>query len=385
MQFTTDAASNDDLYVQREIIRLCENGLPDQAEGYVTTTTTTANTTNDDDDDDDDATAPPPQVSTITMNHILAGYVRVGKTNDAMSLLERMESPEENGLASPNVASYNTCLVGLPPQPSQNLLRDMIKMGMVNVSSFHTVLSNWGRAGELNRAVNVLNQMAQYASKTDQPSLAPDRTTFTMVLSLFAKRGMAREASLLLERMEHLQPDRVALSAVITAWANSGDPQAAPQALKLLERMKLESQHDPKLQPDVVAYNAVLAAMANTHNQGPQAETLLRLMQKHSNLQPTVVSYATVLSAWKNSPLVPEAVDRAEALLFEMVYQDDICPPNTVCFATVLSAMAKRGMAERATQLLERSQELVRSQRIDKIQPNAFVYASLLEGTLVFS
>jgi len=348
--------------VLREVASLCRDGKPEIAEEKVQTLK---------------------NVSVDVMNQILGAYASASGSSDALKdLLYRMKSDES--LPSPNTGSYNILLSVLSPPEADKLLKAMIKNHTVDRWSFNTVMSSWAKSREANRAVSILNQMANHAEKTDNPALKPDMVSFSTVLTVFAQRGMAEEASLLLSRIQHLNPDKITLTSVILAWANSKRPDAPREALRVLEGMyrQYESERDFRIKPDTVAYNAVLAALANVENNGPKAEQLLRKMQ-HSedpDCAPSVVSYGTVLAAYKNSPACAEAVDRSESLLFELVYSDRKVGLNTVCFATVLSTMAKRGLAERAEALLERMIQLSNNGRVQDARPNSFVYASLMEG-----
>ena len=76
------------------------------------------------------------------------------------------------------------------------------------------------------------------------------------MINLSAKSGQAQEAAQWLEKMINggVEPDTVAYTAVVSAYAARGD---APGAVRWLRRMK-----DCNLEPDHIAYTAVIGSFA---------------------------------------------------------------------------------------------------------------------------
>jgi len=287
-------------------------------------------------------------------NQLLEAYANEKQVSQLLSLLRKLVDDPE--LPSPEEFSFNVCLSVLPPGQSFAILKGMVDQDIFSKTTFNTVISAYCKAKKIEKAVEVLTLMTERVA-----GMKPDKFSFTPIISALGKARRAPEANLMLDRMisRGVTPDVVTWTTVLHAWAVSNEAGAGQRALQLFNRM----QQDAKVQPDTAAYNAAILAWAKESNKGAEAEQLLRMM----STEPNIVTYTTCILAWKNSPNLPEAVERAGAL-YEDLRMSDITP-NAMMFSTLISLYARRGLADYAEDVL---------QHVEK--PNIIIYATVLEA-----
>ena len=288
-------------------------------------------------------------------NRILIAYA---DSNQQVELERVFRSLLDNpGWPFPDEVSYNVYLKAVPLDRAMVVLTQMMEQGIAKTASFNTLISAYCNQGRPNEATQVLEKLMK--SSEDHPDVKPDKMSFSPIIRILGKRGMPQQAEMLFDSMRArgIVPDMIAWSSVIHAWSDSKRTEALERVALLLQNMEMD------VVPDTAVYNSVMLALANAGNRGPDAEGLLSRM----TVEPNVITYSTCLLAWKNSPDLPEAVERGEALLQDM--QSRGLKPNVVVLSTLISLYAREGMAERAEEVLE---------QIEK--PNILTYTAVLNA-----
>lgn len=204
----------------------------------------------------------------------------------------------------------------------------------------------------IRRAEEILNIMEQ-SHKNEDASTTPDRFTFTLILSAWARVGLNYDKSIekceeYLTRMQRLhekglvkvKPDRITYNTVLNIIANSKAPNAGEKGLKILEKMDLLYEcGDKTVRPSTASYNAVIKAFSNDAlNDGAQRALMtLKKLENHAYLKPDIISYNTVLGAFAKCT---DAIS-AQVLLDDMErrYSKGFCvKPDTVSYNTVMYA-----------------------------------------------
>jgi pentatricopeptide repeat protein len=268
-----------------------------------------------------------------------------------------------------------------------------------NVVLYNIRLNTWARAGRVDRALEILQQMMKNQDSDDNnhhqnAPIRPDQTSFTTVLSAYAKPNnnpkAAHQAQVLLDKMQEwydagtsaAKPNAFSYTAVMKNWAMQGDGSRAEQVLQRLEEAYRKSS-DPDLKPDVLAYNTVLLGWVRAQRPD-QAERLLQTIYEKGEVLPNQTSFNTVLAAWAKVG----AVDEAEAILTTM---HDISREgdntldiraDVVSYNTVLDAWAKESKNrpdawKRSQAILHHMEDLYRAGDVH-VKPNATTWNTVM-------
>mmetsp|Transcript_16018 Transcript_16018/g.18426 ORF Transcript_16018/g.18426 Transcript_16018/m.18426 type:complete len:884 (+) Transcript_16018:111-2762(+) len=247
-----------------------------------------------------------------------------------------------------------------------------------NRISFTSVIGAITQSGEFyaaERAEKKLKEMMELYNKNGNPDLQPDTILFGSVINCWAKshqKGSAKRAEAILSlqydfygrhkhelsrendvtgttnlQLQRLRPNTVSINAVLNAWANSSEDEAAIRAESIFEWM-------------LAGYEA--------------GDEFMR---------PDTVSLTLAIHAWSQSRLVG-AADRAYLLLKKMLDGNEvIVRPNTKCFNAVIAAFARRGEAERAESILKLMLISNRENNRNKeqgIYPDTVSFNSVIDG-----
>lgn len=285
-------------------------------------------------------------------NQLLAAYANTGQVHKLLSLFQKLlDDPK---LPSPDEFSLNVCLKILPYDEAYSLLQKRAVQDLAKKTAFNTVIAASCKNKDHKIAIQLLEIMME-------KELEPNNFTITPIIELLGKVRKAPKAQLLFDRMidKGLVPDLIMWTVLLHCWATSKRREAAQKTMELLNKM--HQQFD--VEPDTVAYNAALLAFANDLNRGKQAEQLLRVM----TAPPNTVTYAICIKAWTNSPGSPEAVERSEALVREMLIGG--ISASAILWSNMISLYARRGLVEKAMNIIKHIE-----------QPNVIVYTTIMEA-----
>ena len=212
------------------------------------------------------------QPNLISYNTLLSAYAKCGESATCLRILGDM--PME-----PDVISYNACLHAIARSRSpdagekaEELLRSMSVVP--NTRSFATCIDAWAQNGEPDRAYAILAEMPE--------------------------------------------PNAVAYTAVIHAYARSHVVDKASRSLEILKEMK-----DANVQPNQMTYNNILNAMASSD---PQPDLVCRIRDVYSDMVSQGLvdhcSFGTVLKACSN--LLVKDADFASDVFHEAVKRGQV-------------------------------------------------------------
>jgi pentatricopeptide repeat protein len=125
--------------------------------------------------------------------------------------------------------------------------------------------------------------------------IAPDRLTFSSILSMCANQGLLFEGKRIQELFKNrgFQPDKVVGSALISLYGKCGSLTEAEDVFNSMPEQ------------DVVLWNSLITAFSQ-NGQGEYALELFRRMQR-KQIRPSSITFISVLSACSHVGLLDEA------------------------------------------------------------------------------
>ncbi|GKY95423.1 hypothetical protein MPSEU_000503800 [Mayamaea pseudoterrestris] len=203
--------------------------------------------------------------------------------------------------------------------------------------------------------------------------LSTTTTPFNRLLRAYVKSNEKQsvvKAQELLERMkysDHLPyPDTFTYDAVLFACTKSKHTKAPEIAEKVLKEMQsLANVHDSNVAPTLTSYHNIILAHANqsasVYGAAAAAEdwlmhlSNLSIQPENKHLRPTTQAFNHVLQAWATS-IENNGADRALQILELMInLKDAKTDPDSISFATVINAFARRNRPEEAELALKRA------------------------------
>ena len=233
-------------------------------------------------------------------------------------------------------------------------------------------------------------------NNTDSIPVLPDTASFNIVMRCILDAGgpkVAVECQKLVDQMKALSnsnaacsPDLDSYTLLTQAWARKSAAQAQT-VVETLERARQEGS--TSVVPNAQLYNTVLKAWSYSKqkNATKACQKALQNMEKlhqqdKERKLPTTLSYNIALNCLAKSGL-DRAHHDAISLLDRMqnLYKNDgrdDCQPDVVSYTTCIDAMAKRGDAEKAEELLNALEDAYRtSGHSSALQPNVRTYTSV--------
>lgn len=286
---------------------------------------------------------------------ILIAYANFNQPQQVVRAFESLL--QDRRLPSPNDACFNIYLNHAPLSRATMAFRSMRKLDIANIVSFNTMISVYCQHNRPDDALKILDELMKYSE--ENPNVQPDHLSYSPIINVFGRLKKPQQAENLFQAMRAhgIVPDLVAWSAILHAWADSRQSDASVHVMRLWEEM------DKDVSPDTAMFNSIILAFANDINRAPEAEDLLKRMPS----QPSVISYGICMLAWKNSPDLPDAVERAEALIEAMQQQG--VQPNVVVLTNLIAIYADRGMPDKAEEVLDQLE-----------YPNIITYTSVLNA-----
>jgi pentatricopeptide repeat protein len=231
----------------------------------------------------------------------------------------------------------------------------------------------YARSGKLDQAESVFNTFR-----------SPDAVKYRVLFKAYAMSNRADRATELFHRM--LQESRVApdvglFNSLISAWAESSQPDAVEQAFEIMRLMQEnEKCLELGVRPDVKTFSALLKCLVASRRSdaGKRAENILDDMESRSRagdpyMKPSEVVYNLAVKACFQAG----DLERAEAVMKRMVQSGT--PPDIRTYSDILQHYSQIGTpaaAERAEQILAYMNDLAKSN--PSLQPNAFSYNIVL-------
>lgn len=241
------------------------------------------------------------------------------------------------------------------------------------------VVASWQKLDETTMdPTEVLKKIEGYIKHCAQPIC--DIHTYTMILNAATHRGKSSSAARLadqilkkVEQDDYLFADGIFYSNAIMAYAKSGRQDAVKQAQTLLKKIQASNQISNE------AYIGVITAWANSnHPKAPErAEALLEEMNQHPDLEANTKAFGAVLNVWAKSSN-PKALPRVLIILQSM--RDHDIEANSVVYATVMDAFAKRGKAVEAEKILQELIDKYEDTQNEEFAPNVVLFTIVIDA-----
>ena len=348
----------------------------------------------------------------------------------ALRILEEMERVYSRGLhhAKPSHITYAAAIKAIgnsldinAPKLAEDVLRRMYKLANTKTISnlkpttatFNALLNTLSRATGNNkvryarRAEQILSEMQNRSAS--EPDVIPNERTWAAVLKCWAVSGQpdaAENTQRILDKMEALhesgasavRPNYVCYTTCMGAWGVSRRKDALDKLEEIL--MKMEKAYsetlEPTVRPNTISYVTAIDAFVrrNEFNAASRAQaTVDRMMRLYSeglgHVRPTKVVFNTLIHAWSKSRQKGAAL-RAEKIFRWMEAQakdgDDLVRPDEVSLCAVLNAwanQAENGGAERAQEIFDHMQSIPLERRgfhLSIMMPNIVIKAIARSG-----
>ena len=297
---------------------------------------------------------------------------------------------------------------------NDNIQNDHVDRFDPDVVSYSSMIHAWSKSRQSyapQRALDLFNRLYQRYEDTRDENLKPNVITWTNVIQALARGGLVHEAEDMLDKMESnaaknhpaadddididmdssLQPNDVAYTALITAYARKMDVDSAELMLQRMERMYQAG--NTRVRPTAASYTAIMDAHArqkNSHRSAIQAEnTYKRLEQLYrqtgeceSTLKPDAVAVKLVMKAWANARQADSA-EKVEEFLNVALSDDSLRPKVDVgMYNIVLTAWSmsdRSDNVERAEAVLEGLEARYENVKNDAWKPSHYTLDCMLD------
>jgi len=324
-------------------------------------------------------------------------------TSSAKTVEQLLIRMEAQGLGNPNQWMMTPILDSLSRQGSAKKILHLLEWmeGMhqsngwqdirPNRINVNTMLSAMARANNFNEsesmkmnASQILEEMKKMYDDGGNEDIRPDILTYNSVLYAIAKEKASinrtarssqhesdkvRRVEMLLKRMEEgkegdtIKPDIFSYNAVLTAYMESMESEAATKARKLLQHMT-----DRGIEPDLKSYTICINVLGKSTKKGAacEAQELLETLEQRykdgcEHLKPDLRCYNSVIHAWTKSN-EKGSFECATQILnnIETLYSSGERPdlkPDVFSYSMLISALASkpsRSSARSAQDILDR-------------------------------
>jgi pentatricopeptide repeat protein len=355
--------------------------------------------------------------NTSAYNKLINAYAQKGDAKNAFTIFQQMRQDFDSGNSKqcrPDVRTYNTLLNALQKSNRSDALEKAEQffnaIRSPNTVTYTTLLNIYARNGEIDKALNLFQQM-QSNYDSGNKDCRPNMHTYATILNALHKSNRsdaAVKAELFFNSIP--SPDTVAYSTLLNIYAYN---ENIDKALKLFKQMQLdfESGKNKNCRPNLHTYNTILNALQksnrsdaaekaeqffksipspdtvtyntllNIHAQTGEIDKALILVQqmrmdfdsgKNKDCRPDMHTYATILNALQKS-------SRSDALEKAELFFDLIPSPNTVTYTTLLNIYAQNGEIDKALNLVQHMQSDYDSGNKD-CRPNMHTYATILNA-----
>ncbi len=277
-------------------------------------------------------------------------------------------------------------------EKAESLLRRMETCGYVQPDRvvYNIVLNAWARSANPaapERAHAIFGAMMKRYN-AGLHDLKPDNVTIGTMIVMWGRSGRrdsAWKAQSLFDKMVaeyeengdiHCKPGRIAVTALINAWAQAGEAEKAEVILRQMDANRFEG-----VKPDVVCYNCVIKAWSIS-KVPLRAQAIYDLMMtKYKagdiDLKPSRSTLATLMTAWGGSKS-KEAAAKVQALFDEMLaaYRsgDQSMKPQVVHYNVAIDAWSKVRQPEQAERILRQME----TDKVAGVEPDLIAYNQVI-------
>jgi pentatricopeptide repeat protein len=295
-----------------------------------------------------------------SFNVVIKGVCRVGNIQKALELVERMH---EFG-CSPDTVTHNILVDGLcrtkEVDKGREVLRRLQRDGvcMANVVTYTSVISGYCKAGRMEDATSVYNDMIDCGT-------TPNTVTHNVLINGYGKVGDMESAERVYQQMilRRCPPDVVTFSSLIDGYCRRGQLAGVMGVWN-----KMAQFH---IQPNLYTFSITIHSLCR-QSRSEEAIDLLRELSKRVDIAPQAFIY---------NPLVDILCKRGkldEANLIVTDMQEKGCHPDKYTYTILIIGHCMKGRISEAVSLFHKMAET--GCYPDNITVNSFISCLLKAG-----
>ncbi|CAL5031825.1 unnamed protein product [Urochloa decumbens] len=295
-----------------------------------------------------------------SFNVVIKGVCRVGNVQKALELFERMD---EFG-CSPDTVTHNILVDGLCRVKEVNrgreLLRRLQKDGvcMPNVVTYTSVISGYCKAGRMEDAMAVYNDMLESGT-------VPNTITYNVLINGYGKAGDIESAVGMYQQLmlRRCPPDVVTFSSLIDGYCRGGQLDGAIMIWKEMAQYHIH--------PNVYTFSIMIHSLCK-QNRSDEALGLLRELNMREDISPRTFIYNPVIDVLCKGG----KVDEANLILSDMLEKG--CHPDKYTYTILIIGHCMKGRISEAITLFHKMVET--GCYPDNITVNSFISCLLKAG-----
>ncbi|KAL6652661.1 hypothetical protein ACP70R_011586 [Stipagrostis hirtigluma subsp. patula] len=295
-----------------------------------------------------------------SFNVVIKGVCRVGDVQKALKLVERMD---EFG-CSPDTITHNILVDGLcrvkEVNKGREVLRRLQKDGvcMPNVVTYTSVISGYCKAGRMEDAIAVYNDMVGSGT-------TPNTVTYNVLINGCGKAGDMESAAKMYHQMmiRRCPPDVVTFSSLIDGYCRSGQLDGAMRTWKEMAQCHI--------QPNVYTFSIIIHALCK-QNRSEEAKGLLKELNMRADIAPRAFIYNPVIDILCKGG----KVDEANSILMDM--EEKGCHPDKYTYTILIIGLCMKGRISEAVTFFHKMVET--GCHPDNITVDSFISCLLKAG-----
>jgi pentatricopeptide repeat protein len=295
-----------------------------------------------------------------SFNVIIKGVCRMGNVQKALALVESMD---EFG-CSPDTVTHNILVDGLCRVKEVNKGREVLRrlqrdgVSMPNVVTYTSVISGYCKAGRMEDAMAVYNDMLESGTR-------PNTVTYNVLINGYGKAGDIESAVGMYQQLmlRRCPPDIVTFSSLIDGYCRCGQLDGAMRIWK-----EMTQYH---IQPNVYTFSIIIHSLCK-QNRSEEALGLLRELNMREDIAPRTFIYNPVI----NILCKGGKVDEANLILLDM--EEKGCHPDKYTYTILIIGHCMKGRISEAVTLFHKMVET--GCHPDNITVNSFISCLLKAG-----
>ncbi|GJN27480.1 hypothetical protein PR202_gb15508 [Eleusine coracana subsp. coracana] len=295
-----------------------------------------------------------------SFNVVIKGVCRVGDVQKALELVERMN---EFG-SSPDTITHNILVDGLcrvnEVNKGHEVLRRLQRDGvcMPNVVTYTSVISGYCKAGKMEDAIAVFNDMIDFGT-------TPNAVTYNVLINGYGKVGDMESAERVYQQMmiRRCPPDVVTFSSLIDGYCRRGQLDGAMRVWKKMAQFHIH--------PNVYTFSIMIHSLCR-QNRSQEALGLLRELNMRVDIAPQAFIYNPVID------ILCKGGKLDEANLIVMDMQDKGCHPDKYTYTILIIGHCMKGRIPEAVSLFHKMMQT--GCYPDNLTVNSFISCLLKAG-----
>ncbi|KAL6056938.1 Chlororespiratory reduction 2 [Balamuthia mandrillaris] len=311
----------------------------------------------------------------VTWTSMIVAETESGNEKAALQLFQQMQRAGVPADSFAFAAVLKACAMAEDLEMGKRVHGEMIRSGSLGISEANTLVSMYGKCGQMEEARAVFQSMKER-----------DVVTWTSMIVQEAQSGHGKEALQLFQEMQRagVAANAFTFAALLKACTTTADLKTGKQVHAELLRKgllpnvvlstalinmygkcgELEQAHkvfrDMKEQDDT-SWNAMIA-MHGLHGQGKEALAALQEMQQQG-VQPNAITFINVLNACSHAGLVEEGL-----ACFAAMKERHGLQPTVEHYTCMVDLLGRAGRVEEAETLIHTME----------VPPNAVTWMTLL-------